>query len=447
MDGRNVIPDVHAVLRRMENCALKIRSGAWTGSTGARVTDVVNIGIGGSDLGPAMAYQALRGWTTPDIQFHFVSNVDPAHLATTLATLEPATTLFVVVSKTFTTQETMTNAEAAKYWLEESLGRGSVKRHFLAVSTNVDAAGLFGIDQENVFEFWDWVGGRYSLTSAVGLSTMIALGPEHFSSLLQGCHDMDQHFATAPIETNVPITMGLLAVWNRNFLNIPSTAVLPYAQALEQLPAYLQQLVMESNGKRVMRDGSATGYQTSGVVWGSAGTGGQHSFHQLLHQGTQDCAVDFVVVGQPTRVHGAVLPRSFVTDAHNKLVANALAQASVLSLGFSHDEPSAELTPADLSPHKDMPGDRPVTMILIPELSPHSLGALLAAYEHSVFTSGVIWQLNSFDQYGVEFGKQVAGKILDDIQQGVSDDLQLDSATRCTLQWFLREGGNHDADG
>lgn len=432
VDGRDVVPDVHAVLDRMINFADHVRDGSWKGATGAAITDVVNIGIGGSDLGPAMAYLALRPYVQEGLRCHFVSNVDPADMDRVLAGVDPSTTLFIVASKTFTTQETMANAQLAKDWLVGQLGPQSVPLHFVAVSTNRDRVSAFGIDAENMFGFWDWVGGRYSMTSAIGLSTMLAIGPANYRALLDGFHAMDKHFLQAAPSENVPLLMGLLAVWNRNFLGIPTTAVLPYSQDLARFPAYLQQLTMESNGKSVRRDGVAVTYETGSIYWGEPGTGGQHSFYQLLHQGTSDVASDIVIVARPAgwrEVHSA--------DQHEMLAANALAQASVLSVGLTQDEVREAGVSEVLIPHKIMQGSRPVSVFMMPELTPFTLGALIAAYEHSVFVQGAVWQINPFDQWGVELGKQVAKGILTDIQTSQANDSALDSATRASLAEYL----------
>ena len=441
VDGHDVVPDVHQVLDRMAVLAEEIRAGQWIGATGAAVTDIVNIGIGGSDLGPAMAYRALRAFVQPGLACHFVSNVDPADVHRTLAGLDPARTLIVVASKTFTTAETMANARAAREWLLAGLSNQgyddeaskSIRRHFVAVSTNEQAVTAFGIDPANMFGFWDWVGGRYSMDSAIGLSTMIAIGPVQFRAMLDGFHAMDEHFRTTPMHSNVPFLMGLLAVWNRDFLGIPTTAVLPYSQDLARFPAYLQQLTMESNGKRVRKDGTAVTYATGGVYWGEPGTGGQHSFYQLLHQGTDDIASDIIVCANPT-----VAAPSGVREQHDALVANALAQASVLSVGFDAPAVRASGAAENLVPHKVMAGNRPVSLVMLPELTPFTLGVLIAAYEHSVFVQGAIWQINSFDQWGVELGKKVAATIESDIRAGQDSDPLLDSATRRSLSEYLR---------
>jgi glucose-6-phosphate isomerase len=375
-----------------------------------------------------MAYLALRAFSDRTMNFRFVSNVDPTDLAEALRGLDPATTMFIVASKTFTTQETMTNAQAARDWLTSALGDAAVGRHFVAVSTNADRVSAFGIDLSNMFGFWDWVGGRYSMMSAIGLSTMIAIGPDAFTGMLAGAHDMDVHFASADPADNMPLLMGMLAVWNRNFLNIPTTAVLPYSQYLSRFPAYLQQLTMESNGKCVRIDGTRVNYQTGGIFWGEPGTDGQHSFYQLLHQGTSTIASDIIVVARSENPRG---------EQQDMLVANALAQASVLSMGRTADEVAADGTPADLIAHKVMPGNRPVSLISLASLTPRTLGALIALYEHSTFVQGAVWGIDSFDQWGVELGKKVAMGILHDLQQGTSDDSTLDAPTRASVALYL----------
>lgn len=431
--GVDVVAEVHAVLDAMAHFAESIRAGRHVGATGRAITDVVNIGIGGSDLGPAMAYRALRAYQSSNITCHFVSNVDPADLTEVLDTVNPETTLFIIASKTFTTQETMANAQAARRWLVEALGAEAVPAHFVAVSTAHAAVAEFGIDSTNVFGFWDWVGGRYSMTSAVGLSTMIAIGPDNYRSMLDGFAAMDEHFRTAPAPRNVPIVMGMLAIWNRNFLDIPTTAVLPYSHHLGRFPAYLQQLTMESNGKSVRRDGAEVSYRTGGIYWGEPGTNGQHSFYQLLHQGTDDVASDIIVAAKPDPGSDDDARRR-----HDMLVANALAQASVLACGITEDEVRAAGTPDGLVPHKVMAGNHPVSVILLETLTPFTLGLLIAAYEHSVFVQGAVWQINPFDQWGVELGKKVASGILDDLASGRFDDPNLDAATQNTLEEVLR---------
>jgi glucose-6-phosphate isomerase len=427
VDGQEVTADVHEVLDRMGAFAERVRSGEWKGATGERIRTIVNIGIGGSDLGPAMAYLALRAFSDRGLDFRFVSNVDPTDLAEAVRALDPATTLFIVASKTFTTLETMTNAQAARSWLVNDLGPDAVSHHFVAVSTNAEAVAEFGIDTTHMFGFWDWVGGRYSMDSAIGLSTMIAIGADGFMQMLDGFRAMDEHFASAPAESNLPVLMGLLAVWNRNFLGIETTAVLPYSQYLSRFPAYLQQLTMESNGKSVRRDGSTVDYETGAIYWGEPGTNGQHSFYQLLHQGTDTVASDIIVVARSENPDG---------DQQDMLVANALAQASVLSIGRDAAQVAADGTPPELVPHKVMPGNRPVSIIMIERLDPAALGALVALYEHSVFVQGVIWGIDSFDQWGVELGKKVAMGILGQLVDGVPADV--DASTRASIERYTR---------
>jgi glucose-6-phosphate isomerase len=414
VDGVDIVEAVHSVLDRMSVLAERVRNGDWRGFTGKRIESVVNIGIGGSDLGPAMAHEALRAFTQPNIAFFFVSNVDPADLVETLRRCDPETTLFIIASKTFTTAETMSNAQQARDWVRNAVTAQDpdsvVSQHFVALSTNEREVSNFGIDAANMFEFWDWVGGRYSMESAIGLSTMIAIGPRQFGELLNGFRHADVNFQNEPWETNIAMQMGALAVWNRDFLGIHTTAVLPYAQYLERFPAYLQQLTMESNGKSVRSDGESVSYDTGAIYWGESGTNGQHSFYQLLHQGTNTVSCDIIVVARA---------RHDLGDQQNMLVANALAQASVLSLGINADEVAESGIPAELVPHKVMPGNRPVTVIMCPELNPFVLGMLVALYENCVFVQGAIWGINSFDQWGVELGKQVA--------TGISEALELPS--------------------
>ena len=401
VDGRDVVRDVHEVLGRMRGFADQVRSGEWRGSTGRRIRAVVNIGIGGSDLGPAMAVTALRDHVDRDLTVRFVSNIDPTDVAEATRDLDPAETLFVVSSKTFTTVETLTNAGAARDCLLRGLGgdESTVGRHFVAVSTNTDAVREFGIDPQNMFGFWDWVGGRYSFTSAIGLSLMVAIGPAAYDEMLAGFHAVDEHFRTAPLEANVPVLLGLLNVWYRDFFDAQSHAVLPYSQYLSRLPAYLQQLTMESNGKSVRADGRPVTVDTGEVYWGEPGTNGQHAFHQLLHQGTSVVPADFIGFGEPAHDLG---------EMHDLLMANMLAQAAALAFGRTAEEVAADGTPPELVPHKVMPGNRPSTVILAPRLTPSTLGQLVALYEHVVFTQGVVWQLDSFDQWGVELGKVMA---------------------------------------
>lgn len=426
VDGHDVAAEVHEVLRRMGDFSDRVREGTWTGATGERMRNVVNIGIGGSDLGPAMAYGALRYYSDREMTFRFVSNVDPTDITEALRGLDPAQTLFIVASKTFGTQETLTNARAARAWVVDALGEEAVAKHFVAVSTNAERVAAFGIDTANMFGFWDWVGGRYSMDSAIGLSTMIAIGPARFREMLDGFHAMDQHFLHADPSVNLPLRMGLIAVWNRDFLDIPTNAVLPYAQFLSRFPAYLQQLTMESNGKSVRIDGAHVDYNTGAIYWGEPGTNGQHSFYQLLHQGTEVVSCDFVLFAQ------ALEP---VFDMQDMLAANALAQAAVLAFGRTAGEVRADGTPAELVPHKVMPGNRPSTFILAARLEPHALGALIALYEHSVFVQGAVWGIDSFDQWGVELGKQMASSILPDLQDA-DRPLDRDSSTDALIRAY-----------
>ena len=428
VDGVDIVNEVHEVLDRMSLFSDAVRSGEWVGETGKKITDVVNIGIGGSDLGPAMAYLALEDFRDQSITCHFVSNVDPSDIGVVLERLNPETTLFVIASKTFTTLETMTNAGDARAWVVAALGEASVQKHFVALSTNAQAVTAFGIDTNHMYGFWDWVGGRYSMDSAIGLSTMIAIGPKNFRSMLSGFHAMDEHFKFADAGSNLPLLMGLIAVWNRNFLKIPTTAVLPYSQYLSRFPAYLQQLTMESNGKSVRRDGAAVAYDTGAIFWGEPGTNGQHSFYQLLHQGTSVVTADVIVIAQTAHAIG---------NQQDVLVANALAQAAVLSLGRTAQEVIADGTAPELVAHKVMPGNRPTSVFLVKELDPRTLGALIALYEHSVFVQGAIWGIDSFDQWGVELGKKVALGILADLTDGQVEDPNLDAASRADMQTYL----------
>jgi glucose-6-phosphate isomerase len=416
--GRDVMPDVRGALEHMRTFSEAVRSGRWVGYSGLRITDVVNIGIGGSDLGPAMVAQALTPYTHGGPRTHFVSNVDGAHLADTLRTLHPATTLFTVASKTFTTQETMANARSAREWfLARAKDDAAVAKHFVAISTNESEVRAFGIAPENMFVFWDWVGGRYSLWSSIGLPIALAAGFGHFEQLLDGAHEMDEHFRTAPLEQNLPIVLGLLGVWYASVLGADSHAVLPYEQHLQRLPAYLQQLEMESNGKRVDRHGHPLDVQTAPIVWGEPGTNGQHAFYQLLHQGTRLVSTDFLV---------GIETHDQIGDHHRLLVANCIAQTEALMRGKTEDEARAELEAQGLSaeaitrlaPHKVFPGNRPSTTIMYRKLGPRTLGMLLAMYEHRVFTMGAVWQINSFDQWGVELGKQLAATVAGDLAAG-----------------------------
>ena len=426
VDGVDVVAEVHAVLDRMSAFSDKVRSGDWTGHTGKRIRNVVNIGIGGSDLGPVMAYEALKHYSQRDMTFRFVSNVDGTDFVEAVIDLDPEETLFIVSSKTFTTQETMNNAHSARAWLLDALGdEAAVAKHFVAVSTNAQAVSAFGIDTAQMFGFWDWVGGRYSMDSAIGLSTMLAIGPENFAELLAGFHEMDVHFRTAPAAQNLPALMGLLSVWNRNFLDLPTCAVLPYEQYLKRFPAYLQQLTMESNGKSVRLDGTPVGVETGAIFWGEPGPNGQHSFYQLIHQGTSTITCDFLFFLDPVNP----LSATDAPDHHDLLVANVLAQSAVLAFGKTAQEVAADGTAEDLVAHKVMPGNRPSSVIFSEKLDPRTLGRLVGLYEHSVFTQGVVWGINSFDQWGVELGKVMAKKIAPLLTTGGSDE-GLDSSTQ-----------------
>jgi glucose-6-phosphate isomerase len=426
--GTDVVSGVHDVLGRMADFAERVRSGDWTGFTGRPLRRVVNIGIGGSDLGPAMAYDALAPHRERDIDCRFVSNVDPADLYEATRDLDPAETLFIVSSKTFTTLETLTNATAARTWLVERLGdERAVARHFVAVSTNAAGVAAFGIDPVNMFEFWDWVGGRYSYDSAIGLSLMIAIGPEQFGAMLAGFHDIDEHFRTAPLARNLPALMGLLAVWYTNFFGAETLAVLPYSHYLGRFSAYLQQLEMESNGKSVTLDGTTVGYQTGPVVWGTPGTNGQHAYFQLLHQGTKLVPADFI---------GFLHPETGSVTQHDLLMANFFAQTEALAFGRSAAEVAAEGVPADLVPHRTFPGNHPTSTIVAPRLTPRVLGQLVAAYEHSVFTQGVVWGINSFDQWGVELGKVLATRIAAELGAAGEPALTHDSSTNAWVRRY-----------
>ncbi|MFI6738282.1 glucose-6-phosphate isomerase [Nonomuraea sp. NPDC050451] len=399
VDGQDVVADVHAVLEKMGAFADRVRSKEWKGATGKPIETVVNIGIGGSDLGPAMAYEALRDYADAGVAARFVSNIDPADITGNLAGLDPATTLFVVSSKTFTTLETLTNARVARRWLVEALGEDAVSKHFVAVSTNAAKVAEFGIDTDNMFGFWDWVGGRYSYDGAIGLSLMIAIGPERFREMLAGFHTIDEHFRTAPFEANMPVLMGLLGIWYTDFFGAETRAVLPYSQRLHRFPAYLQQLTMESNGKSVRADGTPVPAATGEIFWGEPGTNGQHAFYQLLHQGTRLVPADFIGFAEPFEDREGM---------HDQLTANLLAQTSALAFGKTAEEIAAEGTPPEIVPHKVMPGNRPTSTILAPKLTPSTLGQLVALYEHIVFVEGTIWGVDSFDQWGVELGKKMA---------------------------------------
>jgi len=430
VDGRNVVPDVHSVLDHMAAFVARVHSGEWTGHRGHRIRNVINIGIGGSDLGPVMAYEALRHYSRRDMTFRFVSNVDGTDFSEAVRDLDPAETLFIICSKTFTTLETLTNAHAARAWCLRGLGdESAIARHFVAVSTNAEGVAKFGIDVDNMFGFWDWVGGRYSMDSAIGLSTMLAIGPENFRAMLAGFHEMDDHFRSAPADRNLPLLHGLLAVWNSNFLDAPTVAVLPYEQYLKRFPAYLQQLTMESNGKHVTLDGQRVNYQTGPIYWGEPGTNGQHSFYQLIHQGTRLIACDFIGFCQPLNPLG---------DQHNLLMANLFAQSEALAFGKSADQVKAEGTPDDLIPHRTFEGNRPSNTILAERLTPHSLGALVALYEHSVFAQGTIWNIDSFDQWGVELGKALAKRTADEIASADEPVLAHDSSTNALIRRYRR---------
>lgn len=429
VDGDDVVADVHAVLDSMAAFSSRVRSGEWKGHTGTPIRTVVNIGIGGSDLGPVMAYKALRHYRHPDIEVRFVSNIDPAHLVAALEGIDPAETLFVIASKTFTTLETLTNARAARQWVLDSCGdEAAIAKHFVAVSTNAAAVAEFGIDTANMFGFWDWVGGRYSFDSAIGLPLMIAVGPEAFREMLAGFRTMDQHFRTAPLERNVPALLGLIGVWYRNVLDYPTYAVLPYAQDLDRFAAYLQQLDMESNGKRVRLDGTAVDTDTGPIVWGEPGTNGQHAFYQLLHQGTSIVPADLI---------GFFASTDDLGNQHDLLMGNLFAQAEALAFGKTPAEVEAAGVAAELVPHRTFPGNRPTSMILAPRLTPGVLGQLVALYEHKVFTQGVIWGINSFDQWGVELGKVLATRIIDEISSGVTD-LGHDASTNALIDSYRR---------
>jgi glucose-6-phosphate isomerase len=422
VDGKNVVPEVHAVLDKMAAFANRIRSGQWKGHSGKLIRNIVNIGIGGSDLGPVMAYEALKYYSDRAMTFRFVSNVDGTDFVEATRDLDPAETLFIVSSKTFTTLETMTNAQSAREWSLRGLGGDAkaVAKHFVAVSTNAEKVTEFGIDIANMFEFWDWVGGRYSMDSAIGLSTMLAIGPDHFQTMLAGFHAIDEHFRTAPLERNLPVLMGLLAVWYNDFFGAETVAVLPYDQYLKRFPAYLQQLTMESNGKRVTLDGVVVDYQTGPIYWGEPGTNGQHSFYQLIHQGTRLIPCDFIAFGQALNTLGR---------HHDMLVANVFAQTEALAFGKTREQVKAEGTPDWLVPHRVFEGNRPSNTILMDRLTPAALGKLVALYEHCVFTQGVIWEIDSFDQWGVELGKVLAQRIIPELENKTQPKLGHDSST------------------
>ena len=429
VDGKNVVPDVHAVLAKMEAFAQRIRRGTWKGHTGKRIRHIVNIGIGGSDLGPVMAYEALKHYSQRGLDFRFVSNVDGADFVEAVRDLDPAETLFIVSSKTFTTQETMTNAQSARRWLLRGLGGNprAVAKHFVAVSTNAAKVEAFGIDPANMFGFWDWVGGRYSMDSAIGLSTMLAIGPKQYRAMLAGFHEMDEHFRTAPFERNLPVLMALLSVWNTNFLGAETVAVLPYENYLKRFPAYLQQLTMESNGKHVTLEGRTVDYQTSPVYWGEPGTNGQHSFYQLIHQGTRLIPCDFIAFAHALTPLGA---------HHDLLLANVFAQAEALAFGKTAAEVRAEGVAEALVPHRVFEGNRPSNTLLAARLTPAVLGRLVALYEHIVFTQGAIWSVNPFDQWGVELGKALAQRIVPELESRKLPRLQHDSSTNQLIRRY-----------
>jgi glucose-6-phosphate isomerase len=431
VDGKNVVPEVHEVLDKMAVFSDKVRSGDWKGHTGKRIRNVVNIGIGGSDLGPVMAYEALRHYSQRDLTFRFVSNVDGTDVAEAVRDLEAAETLFIISSKTFTTLETMTNAHTARDWSLAGLGgdEKSVAKHFVAVSTNAAEVTKFGIDTANMFGFWDWVGGRYSMDSAIGLSTMIAIGPDNFRAMLDGFHQMDEHFRTAPFHANLPVLLGLLALWYNDFFGAQTVAVLPYEQYLKRFPAYLQQLTMESNGKHVTLAGKAVAHDTGPVYWGEPGTNGQHSFYQLIHQGTRLIPCDFIAF---------VKPLNSVGRHHDILLANVFAQAEALAFGKTPEQVAAEGTPKWLVPHRVFEGNRPSNTILADELTPGALGKLVALYEHAVFTQGVIWNIDSFDQWGVELGKVLAQKIIPELESPSEPELKHDSSTNTLIDRYRK---------
>jgi glucose-6-phosphate isomerase len=429
VDGENVVPQVHTVLDKMAGFANRVRSGAWKGHTGKRIRNVINIGIGGSDLGPVMAYEALKHYSDRSMTFRFVSNVDGTDFAEAVQDLDPSETLFIISSKTFTTLETMTNAHTARNWSLKGLG-GDVKavaKHFVAVSTNAAKVSEFGIDTANMFEFWDWVGGRYSMDSAIGLSTMLAIGPDNFRALLDGFHEMDEHFRTAPFERNLPVLLGLLAVWYNDFFGAETVAVLPYEQYLKRFPAYLQQLTMESNGKHVTLDGTEVDYATGPIYWGEPGTNGQHSFYQLIHQGTRLIPCDFIAFVETLNPLGR---------HHDMLLANVFAQTEALAFGKTPEQVKAEGTPDWLVPHRVFEGNRPSNTILAEKLTPQTLGKLVALYEHSVFTQGTIWNIDSFDQWGVELGKVLAQRIIPELESKTEPELGHDSSTNCLIRRY-----------
>ena len=445
VDGRNVIADVHEVLARMAVFCERVRSGQWTGHSGMPIRHVVNIGIGGSDLGPVMAYEALRYYSQRDLSFHFVSNIDGTDFIEATRELDPAETLFVVCSKTFTTLETLTNARAARAWCLRALGdEAAIAKHFVAVSTNAEGVAAFGIDTANMFGFWDWVGGRYSMDSAIGLSTMLAIGPEHFNDMLAGFHAMDEHFRHAPLDQNLPVLMGMLSIWNNNFLGADTVAVLPYSQYLSRFPAYLQQLTMESNGKHVTADGSRVDYQTGPIYWGEPGTNGQHSFYQLIHQGTRLVPCDFIGFCHPLNVLALENAGSVdAGDQHDLLMASLFAQGEALAFGRAPAQVNAEGTPAALAPHRVFDGNRPSNTILAERLTPHALGSLVALYEHSVFVQGTVWNIDSFDQWGVELGKQLATPLAAELIEAEPAVFSHDSSTNTLIKRYRAARRNH----
>ena len=430
-DGQNVVPEVHAVLDKMAAFADRLRSGAWKGHTGKRIRNVINIGIGGSDLGPVMAYEALKHYSERTMTFRFVSNVDGTDFAEAVHDLDPAETLFIVSSKTFTTLETMTNAHTARDWLLAGLKgeQAATAKHFVAVSTNAEEVAKFGIDTANMFGFWDWVGGRYSMDSAIGLSTMLAIGPDNFRAMLDGFHEMDEHFRTAPFERNLPVLMGLLSIWYNDFFGAQTVAVLPYEQYLKRFPAYLQQLTMESNGKHVTWDGTALDYDTGPIYWGEPGTNGQHSFYQLIHQGTRLIPCDFIAFDRTLNPLGR---------HHDILLANVFAQTEALAFGKTAGQVKAEGTPDWLVPHRLFEGNRPSNTIMLDALTPAALGKLVALYEHSVFTQGTIWQIDSFDQWGVELGKALAQRIIPELEGAAEAKLKHDSSTNALIRRYRK---------
>jgi glucose-6-phosphate isomerase len=434
VDGKDVVPEVHAVLNKMADFCNRIRSGGWKGYTGKRIRNVVNIGIGGSDLGPVMAYEALKHYSERAMTFRFVSNVDGIDFVEATRDLSPAETLFIVSSKTFTTLETMTNAQSARNWLLRGLGgdRSTVAKHFVAVSTNAQKVSEFGIDTANMFGFWDWVGGRYSMDSAIGLSTMLAIGPEDFRAMLDGFHQMDEHFRTEPFERNLPVLMALLGIWYNDFFGAQTVAVLPYEQYLKRFPAYLQQLTMESNGKHVTLEGTAVDYDTSAVYWGEPGTNGQHSFYQLIHQGTRLIPCDFIAFGH------ALTP---LGRHHDLLLANVLAQSEALAFGMTAEQVKAEGVPDWLVPHRVFEGNRPSNTILAERLTPDVLGKLVALYEHIVFTQGAIWNIDSFDQWGVQLGKVLAQRIVPELESKTALELKHDSSTNNLINRYRKMKG------